>query len=293
MALTAGRHDIVKGAVLQIMFRDSNGYPQGQDTSPDVKSTPQTDNAYVVPGLVDFTEGNTVYPAVTNLAAGGIRNTTPVAASDYGTPTFTLSEEDETLNAYLTDSTVDVATNTAGSWRGENVSRTTFPTLMVAMTAQVTLENSTEYYDTWIYPSCTITRSAGAGAGQVTGDVINPNPLTYQLKLALSTRDITGFLFSATGMALEGNKGARIKHRTLKRVGYTTWTADGIATTFVLGYRPTSTDETGAVENNITNDGVLQAVTSVALATGLVTVLAAGDDGDIFCVEYHTDFAAI
>lgn len=293
MALTAGKHNVIRAGVLQIMFRDSNGYPQGQDTTPDAKSSPQTDNAYVVEGLVDFNEGNTVYSSVTNLAAEGIRNNTPVAASDYGTPTFTLSEEDETLNSFINASTIDVATNTAGSWRGENVTRTTFPTFMVVMSAQVTLESSTEYWDHWIFPSCTIIRSAGTGAGQVTGDVTNPNPFAYELKLALATRDVTGYLFSATAMALNGNKDARIKHRTLSRVGYTTWTADGTATTFVLGFRPTSSDATGAVENNVTNDGIAQSVTSIATATGLVTVSAAGDDGDIYVVEYATDFVAI
>ncbi|KKK84438.1 hypothetical protein LCGC14_2783370, partial [marine sediment metagenome] len=41
--------------------------------------------------------------------------------------------------------------------------------------------------------------------------------------------------------------------------------------------------------------GVQQAVTSVTAATGVVSIVSpgAGSDGDIYTVEYETDFIAI
>ena len=293
MALTAGKYNNIEFRTLQVMFRNSDGYPQGQDTTPDVKATPQTDSAYLVDGVIDVTPNTPVYPRVTNQGHGVIINKTPVSASDYGSPTFQLSQRDETLESFISASTLDLATNTARAQRGDNVTRTTFPTFMVVMGMLVTLENGTEHWDHYIFPKCTILKQTEAAAGQITGDVTNPNPLAYVLDLSISTRDVDGMLFSAKTVALTGNQDARFFRRAAKRLAYTTWTADGIATTFVLGYRPTSTDATGSAENNHTLAGVQAAVTSVALATGLVTVTGAGSDEDIHNMEYETDFEAI
>ncbi len=295
MALTAGKYNNIEARTLQIMFRNASGYPQGQDTTPDVKSTPQTDSAYLVNGVISVDPGTPVYPRVVNQGSGLIINKTPVSANDYGTPTFQLSQRDETLEAFLSGSTLDLATNTARAMRGDNVTRTDFPTFMVVMGILVTLENGTEHWDHYIFPKCTLVKQTEAAAGQITGDVTNPNPLTYALDISLSTRDVTGMLLSASTRALNGNQDARLFTRAASRLAYTTYTADGSATSFILGYRPINTDATGAAENNITIAGVQQAVTSVTAATGVVDITSpgAGSDADIYVVEYETDFIAI
>lgn len=293
MALTAGKYNNVEFRTLQIVFRDTNGYPQGQDTSPDTKSVPQTDHAYVVNGVMSLDPGTPVYPRVTNHGGGAVINKTPVSANDYGTPTFQLSQRDETLESFLSASTLDLTTNTARALRGDNVTRTNFPTFIVVMGMYVTLESGAEHWDHYIFPKCTIVKSVEAGGSQITGDVTNPNPLTYALDLSLSTRDATGMLLSASTRTLNGNQDARLYTRAASRLAYTTWTADGSATTFVLGYRPTSSSATGSANNNVAKNGVITTVTSISTTTGVVTVTAAGNSGDIYVVEYETDFVAI
>lgn len=295
MALTAARYNNIEARTLQIMFRDSNGYPQGIDSTPNVISTPATSSAYLVPGLIDITPNTPVYPKVNNQGGGEIINVTPTPSKDYGKPAFTLSQRDETLEAFVSASTLDLATNTARAQRGDNVNRTVFPTFMVVMGIFVTLENGDDVWDHYIYPKATIVKTAEATAGQITGDVTNPNPLTYELDLSLSSRDIDGMLFSGKGMLLTGNKDARLFHRAASRLAYTTYNADGVATSFILGFRPISTDATGSAENNIALNGTQTAVTSVTLATGVVDLTApgAGSDGDIITTEYETDFITI
>ncbi len=295
MALTAGKYNNIEFRTLQIMFRNANGYPMGQDTLPDVKSTPQTDHAYLVNGVISVDPGTPVYPKVTNHGSGLIINKTPVSSSDYGTPTFQLSQRDETLEAFISASTLDLATNTARALRGDNVTRTDFPGFMVVMGMLVTLENGTEHWDHYVFPKCTITKQNEAAAGQITGDVTNPNPLTYALDLSIATRDVTGMLLSASTRALNGNQDARLFTRAANRLAYTTFTADGVETSYILGYRPTSTDATGAANNNIALAGVQQAVTSVTAATAVVDITSpgAGSDADIYTTEYETDFEAV
>ena len=295
MALTAGKYNNIEGRTVQVMFRDASGYPQGIDSTPDTISTPATSSAYLVQGLIDVTPNTPTYPTVTNQGGGEIINKTPVSAIDYGIPSFTLSQRDETLEAFISASTLDLATNTARAKRGDNVTRTTFPSFMVVMGVLVTLESGVEHWDHYIFPNCTIRKTGEAGMAQVTGDVTNPNPLTYELDLSLATRDVDGMLISASTRALTGNKDARLFSRAASRLAYTTFNADGVATSFILGYRPINTDATGAAENNIAIAGVQQAVTSVTLATGVVDITSpgAGSDGDIYTVEYETDFIAI
>jgi hypothetical protein len=295
MALTEGRYNNLEGRTLQVMFRDANGYPQGVDTTPDTISTPATSSAYLVPGLIDVTPNTPTFPVVTNQGGGEIINKTPVSAIDYGVPTFTLSQRDETLESFISASTLDLATNTARAQRGWNVTRTTFPSFMVVFGTLVTLASGVEHWDHYIFPNCTIRKTGEAGMAQVTGDVTNPNPFTYALDLSLATRDIDGMPYSSKTVALTGNKDARFYHRAASRLAYTTFNADGVDTSFILGYRPVNTDATGAAENNIALNGVQQAVTSVTLATGVVDITSpgAGSDGDIYTVEYETDFIAI
>jgi len=291
MALTESKLARISAEEVQIAFRDDNGYPQGQDTTPNVKSVPQTDNAYVPEGVITIDPQGATYPKVT-IFGTNVFASIPQPASALGIPTFQLSRQDELLDSFANSVTIDTTTNTARLTYGENESRRTFPFFKVSMAELVTdVDTGAYWYRHHIFPKCTLVKMVDTPAAQITGDVTNPAPVTYALDLSLDQRDINGMLFSAQDLGLERDRTARLNRRSAKRLAYTTFVADGVATTFALGYRPTSSDATGSAENNITLNGVQTAVTSVATdATKLVTLTGAGSANDIWVVEYETDF---
>jgi hypothetical protein len=289
MAFSASKYNYIAAFYAQIMFRDSNGYPMGTETDPDNVSADTTTSAYVINGLMDIVPAVPDYPVVTNFGSQQVIAQTRLPATTYGVPTMQFSQMDETFWGYIKSASVDVTTNTTRSMRGDNLGQTVFPAFMLSFAIQVTNSESGEQeWDNIAYLNADVVNTASPGAAQVTGSVTNPNPLQFALDLSLSTRDITGMLLSATNMALANDRDAVIRQRTANPLGYTTYVADGETTTFTLGFLPYSDDATGSAQNNITKNGTQTAVTSVSTETGLVTLAAAGDSGDIWVVSYET-----
>ena len=292
--VSPSKYNNIAAVYLQIAFRDRNGYPMGQETDPDNVVAGTTTAAYLVDGLVDLVPASPTFPVVTNQGGQKIISKTYLPATDYGTPTFTLSQRDETLDAYIKKFSVDTTYNTTRVLRGGNVSQLQFPDFVVIFSIKIT-ESATgaELWDNYIYPNAKIINTADAGAAQITGDVTNPNPLTYALQLALASRNADGTLLSAQNMALNNNQDAVLYQRATNPLGLTTYVDDNATGTFILGYRPVNTDATGSAQNNITVNGVQTAVTSVSVTTGVVTQTAPEASGAIVVATTETNFVAI
>ena len=294
MAFSAASHNNVQAYYLQIAKRDANGYPKGTTADPDSVTSPATLPALDISGLVSLTPATPTIPFVTNRGGGGIISETPVTPSSYGAPEFQLSQRNETFEALINNSTVDVSSNTTRSIRGSNMNQKEWPSWIVLFSILVTnSDTGLPEWENYLYLNAKIVKSGEAGAAQVEGDVTNPNPLTYVLRLSLSTRDGSGEPLSTLGIAVEDDTDAMTFQRSNKPLMLTTFVADGVETTFTLPFRPVDSDATGAGKNNITKDGVPTAVTSVSTTTGVVTLTGAGSDGEIWVALCETERVAI
>jgi len=296
MAQAATEFNNIAAFYLQIAFRNSAGYPVGQTIS-GTMSNGATSSAYLVDGLIDLTPGVATNPRVTNQGGQKVISQTPLPANDYGSPTFQLSQRDEQLEAYLSDSLLDVSYNSEWMMRGANVTQEDFPNLMAILSVQGTDSTTmAQWWDNYLFYNCRIVKSGEAGAGQVTGDMVNPNPFQYTIHPAVASRHTTGALFSGMTLGLRNNQDAYGHVRADNPIGSTTFIGNGAATTFILGYRPVDDDATGSKQNNLTIDGTQAATTSISITTGVVT--AAGSPTawvaeEKVVVLYETNFVAI
>lgn len=293
MAQAATEFNNIAAFYLQIAFRNSAGYPVGQTIS-GTMSNGATSSAYLVDGLIDLTPGVATNPRVTNQGGQKVISQTPLPANDYGSPTFQLSQRDEQLEAYLSDSLLDVSYNSEWMMRGANVTQEDFPNFTVIFSVQGTDSTTmAQWWDNYLFYNCRIVKTVEAGAGQVTGDVVNPNPFQYSLQLSLSTRHTTGTLLSAMTMGLNNNQDAYGHIRADNPLGLTTYKDDNTTGTFTLGYRPVSAEVTGSAQNNVTEAGTQVASTSISATTGVVVQDGAPAAATMTVVLYETNFVAI
>jgi hypothetical protein len=294
MAFTASKFNNIEAAYLQIAKRDSNGYPMGTLAAPDSPVANTVYSAYPVDGLIDFNPGTITRPVVTNQGGQKVIGKTRLSARDFGTPTFTLSQRDETLDALISKTSLDLATNTTRAIRAMNASQRLWDRYIVILSILTTNSNTgADEFDHYVYLNCEIEKTQDAGAGQVTGDVTNPNPLTYQLSLSLSSRDASGELISGLATAPVGNQDAGAFYRTANPLHLATYIKNGSATTFTLPYLPLSAAVTvNASSNHMTINGVVTAATSASITTGAVEV-AAGTTGEITVMTYETNFVTV
>ena len=293
MAATASKGSIAGAYHLQVAFRDDDGYPMGTDTTPDVVSNNATTHAYYVGGLDKLTGATPTIDVAINKGGQKVVSKTPLGIADWGTPGIVLSEFNEVLNAYIKGATADVTTMTEWVQSPANVNQLDFPRMVILVAAKFTHSSDlTDYYLNWVFHNGQWNETAPAGTSQEPG--VNPNPSGYQLDLSLSTRNgATGRPFSASsGVYVVGAADTYTRIRSRYPLSITTYVDDGSTGSFVLGYRPVYTDNTGAATNSITKNGTTTAVTSVTVATGAV-VITPGSATDRWVVCYPTQFTAI
>jgi hypothetical protein len=279
---------------LQIAFRDSSGYMKGVQTIPNTVANNTTSHAYLLPDPVDFTHPAPTFELATDRGGQKIRAQADLGASDLGEGSFTLSEFDDIFHAYVRGVTVDTAT--VSGWRqvAASINTVTAPNFFLMATTKTQIVSSTgsstTRYKSWVYPNVQI-RPAYPNLSQNGG--VNPNPVAYTFVPSTGSRAMDGRLFSATAMAATDNMDTFYIIESDSPLAATMYTKDAAATTFVLGYRPTTSDATGAATNSITNNGSTLVVTSVSTTTGVVTLAAAGTAAHIVNVLYETNFVAI
>lgn len=275
---------------IQVAFRDSNGYPIGQETSPDSVAQDTTTHAYLLKNVVEFTPPEPSFARATDRGGMKIRAQVDMGVTDFGEASFQLSEFDDVFHAYITGSTVD-STSVSG-WRqvGSNINKVAPPAFFVIISTQAyDVTNDTSKWSHWIMPNAQI-RPTIPSATQ--GDGENPNPVNYTVTPNTSSRALTGELFSGMSLTLEDDKDLIYRMQTSLPIGITTYveagTPDG---QFVLGYRPAS-DESTTTDKYATDEGSSTTISSCNTTTGAVTVTTA-DAGDRIVMVYETNYTAI
>lgn len=288
---TAGPGHISGAYHAQLMFRNSDGYPVGNDSSPNTVTAGQVSHAYRLTDIVSATAPTPTRDVATFRGGMRILGQRSLGVSDFGTFDLVLSAFDEQLEAYLgggaNDTTNFGTANVAGA---PNTMNTDTPQLMLALTTGFQDLNGNNYYMTWIYPSVQI-YPPGVAITQDGG--VNPNPSAYTVIPSPATRSAHGYLFSATSMSLTDGKDMVYRVRTAKPITWTTYIDDGSATSFIVGYRPTS-DEHAGVTNVFTKNGVIShtAVSGVSTTTGAITITA-GSTNDVWVATIETAFVPI
>jgi len=294
-AATPGTH-LYPGYVT-IGKRDSNGYFQGQVADPNAPGTDAISSAMKLENITSFETGMATRPTITVTGGQQTLGKVGLPASELSTPSFVLSEFDESFHAlFVGDYTNDITYNTGRLIRPMNAYQEDFIDCFVRFHIRRTARTSTAntlYYDIYTYLNCVIEQTSGPSVTEQSGNATNPANIGYSLKLSSSTRDITGALLSSMTLGAQDNKDVCIIHRSLLPLQTTVYNADGTETTFELGYRPSTTDATGAIGNNYTLNGTQGTVTSVVVATGVVTMTGAGSSADIAIMDTTTAWTAI
>lgn len=290
MAATATPGHIAGFYRAQIAFRDNSGYPMGVDPTPNAVAAGETKHAYLLTGPVSVTAPQVTRELATFRGGQVILGQRAMGVSDFGTFELTLSAFDETFNAYISGSTVDVATVSDWAVGAPNSLNPALPQLFLLLTMGFQDTSGANKYTTYIYPNVQIS-PAIPGATQDGGE--NPGAMTYTVTPSASTRAATGHLFSATGMALQDNKEIVYWVRYDYPITITTYIQATSATNFTLGYRPVSSEHAGAI-NSFTTNGVTSHanVSNVDTTTGVITMTAASE-GDKWVAVYPTTFQAI
>jgi hypothetical protein len=295
MVQTATEFNNIAAYYAQIAFRDGTGYPMGNDTTPDDVTAADVKNAYLIQGLIDLNPGVATFPVVTNQGGQRVISKTPMPSNDYGAPTFSLSQRDEQLDAYLGSHTLDTSYNAEWMLRAANVAQEDFPSFMMIFSVQATDSTTMQqWWDNYCFYNCRVIKTGEAGAGQVTGDATNPNPFTYTIYPALASRHTSGTSISALSLSVKNNEDAWGYVRADNPLGLTTFIGNGAGTaSFALGYRPVSDDATGSAQNNITENGTQDAPTSVSTTTGVVALTGGWTLDAKVVALYETNFVAI
>lgn len=268
-------------------FRDSNGYPMGQDSTPDTKTAPSTLSPYKIPGIVEIGAPEMAVEVATRKAGQTIKGKRVLGISDIGSYPMTLSDYDETLHAMVTASLVDTTTMSGWTMTSPNSRNARRPQLIMGFSVGFTADDGSDQMMTWIYHNLQVS-PALPGGSQKSGE--NPNPLQFSLTPSSSQRTGIGRLYSAMGFDVVEDSDICIAIRHTDAIFVTTFIKDAVATSFTLPYLPTSNDATGAANNSITNNGATLAVTSVSTSTGLVTLTAAGVANDIVVMAFPTRY---
>jgi len=276
---------------IQIAFRDSNGYPMGQETDPDNVSAGTITSVYRMPNSVDLTPPAPSSVIATNFGGQRIRGQVYLGVGDLGTGTMTVSEFDETFHAYVTGSSVDTTTASGISQTVDNTTTNSLPRFV--MLADVLFDNSvsgaTESL-TFVFPNVqfrpqptTLTQDGG----------VNPTPMTYEIIPSLSSNTGYGLTLANTSLNATNNQALYVMLRGSNAYTLTTFVDDGADTDITMGFLPTSSVVDGSI-NIFSSNGADDAadVSALSTSTGEATVVS-GTSGDIRVFAYQTQFADI
>lgn len=288
--MTASTGMVAGSYHMQIARRSSAGYPMGQLATPDAPVAGTTYPAYKVPGYAEVTAPQATVEIAKRYAGQKIKGTRSLGISDFGEFQVTLADYDELFNAIIGGSTVDSTTLSGLDLSSPNMNNADVPQLIALFSMGIQIDNGTNMMLTYVYDNVQITRVL-PGVTQSGG--VNPNPLQFTVTCSTSLRTAMGRLYSITGLQVIDNSDIGIGYRHTNPLMLTTFIKNAVATSFIMPYRPTTTDATGAATNSITNNGVTEAVTSVSTTTGVVTLAAAGVSGHIVVALMPTIFTPI
>lgn len=273
---------------IQIAKRNIAGYPMGTVPDADNVANGVTSSAHVISGLRTLTHPEKTVVRAFDKGDNKVYGQMYLGVDDYGEGNFEVGAEDEVGDALIKNTAVDVTLATDMAVVPGNESEVDPPAMFIIAATRKQLRDGSFWYDNDIYANVQINRPRPANISQQGGE--SPNPLTYNFVPSLSTRLISGHLFSATAMSVLEDEDTYTKIRSKYPLAVTTFKSDALDVTIQLPYLPVYAGATGAAQNIVTKNGVTQSVTSISITTGIVTLSAAGVAGDIFVVLYQTNF---
>lgn len=275
----------------QILKRDANGYPVGLASDPDDIANGTTLNPLKLTGPVEVTALSITREVATFRGGQKVLGRRQLGVSDIGSFDLKLSAYDEAFHALVTGSAIDTSIATANSVTTPNVMNGDPPQLILLLTMGFQTLAGVNKFATLGYHNVQISEAQSGAAGQSGGE--NPNPTQYTVTVMQSDRTFFGLPYSATAVNAVDNSDIFMRYITAKPVSITTYKASAGATSFVLGYRPVSSENAGArnvfVENGASNHAD---VSGVDTTTGVVTISAASA-ADLWVTTYETEFRAI
>ena len=273
--------------IAQVGKRDLSGYPVGLASDPD-SLTPGT---LYVPHVIDhvdsFTPGSNTIDSADGRGGQRYLGSIMLGTSAFGPLAVQLAQFDEALSAIIKNTVVDFTTVEGWAQSPSNVNQQDFPRLFSCFSTKFLDKNLDLQYMNFIALNSEWSQPQETGSSQAGG--VNPNPLQYSVKVSPSARNLTGRLLSATNMVVEGDTDTVIKIRSKWPLAFAMWIDDFSTVTFRLPFLPVFSDATGILNNSITREGTTEAVTTVSIVTGDIT-LTPGTSGDRVLVVYPTRF---
>lgn len=274
----------------QWMARDSNGYPKGVSTTPDSVSNGSTHHAYVLTGPVEATEPTASYDSAT--AHGGMKQLGRIelGLQDMSPFNLRLTHFDPVFDGYVSGLAPETTNGgTANVITTPNHNRATPPQGILALTSGYQTTAGVNRFRTRFFLNVTMRRLPGS-ITQAGGE--NPQPVTYLVTPSQSLRTPFG-LFSGFSSPPEDNSDYYVDFLSTYRPAITTYIDDGTATSFVVGYRPATSDNDNSI-NVFSKNGADAAsqVSAFSTTTGAATITA-GSAGDIWVAVYGTLLRAI
>lgn len=273
-----------------IAFRDSSGYPMGQNTTPNSPSNGSTYHAFKCKHPVQYTPPTPTRELATRRGGQAWRGQRDLGISDLGLATIQTDSFDEQLHAYISGSSVDTSTMSGWHMTSQNAQNPDLPSFVLGLSIGFTTEDGSNEFLTAIYHNVQI-RPRVPGASQSGGE--NPNPTEYEIVPNTSSRTGIGRLYSATSLSVTENNDVMMMIRYTSPIFVSTFIGNNSATTATFAYRPVSSDATGAATNSITSNGSTLAVTSVSTTTGVVTFASAPASAAKVVLALPTNYVAI
>lgn len=268
------------------------GYPIGT-LDPDNLTPLETSNAYKVAGGVDANFGTPEFQRITFRDGSKFQGAVDGGLIDPGQVEITINFYDATLNNLFFGVNVDTSTITNTTQSSYGYTTTSPYDVGVLLTSQIYSRDAStrgsSQFVTYVIPLAQA-RINAPSFNQDGGE--NPSTATITLQLKVADNDVIGVPFGSN-QNFEGNEELMYTITSDKPYSLMSYVADGIATTYTTEYLPTSEDVAGGNTTNYFGiDGVVTAPTSISATTGVVTLAAAGNSGDVASAFYQTDFVS-
>lgn len=273
---------------LQVATRDSNGYPVGQNITPDTKVANTVYSPLRVRFPVTVGAPEPTMEMATRRGGMAVRGRRYLGVSDYGSFDITVDGYDQDFHALVSGTAVDSTTVANWTTTAFNSNLATPPQLCMLLTMGFTSETGLTRFLNVFYNNVTIAPRAPQSS-QDGGT--NPNAMTYSVVADVSTRRLDGRLYSAvTNQPVRDNADMMWMVESANEFMFSTFIGNGTATNFTLPFKPVSSLTAGNDTNSITVNGTTQAATTVATATGVVTFSAAPANNAVVVFVGPTNF---
>ncbi len=270
---------------------NSAGIATGQLDPDSPGSAPLTSSAYLLNGPITLTTAKPTYAKAEFKGGGRYEGRADLGIDAMGDATISVSQYDPAFNALTQGGLVDTTSLTNAEISSSNHMHPSPVTGVFCGIGRLQKRSSVgnDYFHI-IYPLCQL-RPSDPDFTQEGGT--NPSAITYTITPQSGTTFPVGIAFGANQSWYDNTEFA---YHILSSNPYhlTSWLQDGVAVTFVTGYRPTSSVVTsGTTTNWVARNAVATAPSSISTTTGLVTMAAAGTASQYTVIMYQTQFVAI